>query len=150
MSALHMVSFKVEEDQRCWNIDSSGVFSVNSLSMSRNSAPLPKEIYAVLWKSNSPKKVSVLHWILINGKVNTAEVLLKKVPNMHLQPSICVLCADSCASGVHLLLFICNGLLGFLISAVQTSLGFCIRRYNDSILIIIWSIAISQGPLTMG
>lgn len=42
------------------------------------SSPLPKEIYLVLWKSNSLSRISILSWILLNHNLNTADILQKK------------------------------------------------------------------------
>lgn len=60
-----------------------------------------EDLYAALWRTKSPKKVGVLSWILINGKVNMANILQKKLPTLALSPSICVLCAASGECQLH-------------------------------------------------
>lgn len=98
LSLLTSILLHETEDVWIWSLENSGVFTVSSSGKITAVVSLfPKDVYSSLWNSNCPKRVNILTWILLMGKVNTSEILQKKLPFMFLQPTVCLLCA---ASGV--------------------------------------------------
>lgn len=59
---------------------------------------MDKMLYQAVWKSKSPKRINILVWIMINGNLNSLEVLKKKLPTYYLMPSICPLYCKNCES----------------------------------------------------
>ena len=83
-------------------LDSSGLFSVKSLDK-KLAYPsfLPKVVYTALWKSNSPKRVNVLMWIMLKSILHTSDSLDKKMSSSTVLPSICPLCFEAAESMNH-------------------------------------------------
>lgn len=75
-SLLQLISSKrVNENMdRCvWTLKASGSFSVKSLSRHLSVAsPLEKQVRKALWKT---RRVNILVWILLFGKVNCSSVM---------------------------------------------------------------------------
>ena len=60
-------------DKRSWSLMGNGVFSVKSFSVHlSSSSPMDKLLYLVLWKSNIPRMVNILVWIMMIGHLNVA------------------------------------------------------------------------------
>ncbi|XP_022153214.1 uncharacterized protein LOC111020765 [Momordica charantia] len=75
---------------------------VASLRRFGSNASMPKEFFAALWKTKSPRRVNVFCWILFQGKLNTADIIQKKSPSDALLPSFCCLCTKSGEDHDHL------------------------------------------------
>lgn len=71
---------------------------------------IDKKLFNALWKSKCPRRVNILVWIMLNGNLDSADVLQKKLPNQLLCPSICPLCCDVGESMNHIffLMFLCS------------------------------------------
>ena len=78
-SLLNLVSsFPITtiNDKRTWSLEANGLFSVNSLVKHLSKAsPMDKKLEESLWKSKSPRRVNIIIWIMIAGRLNCASVL---------------------------------------------------------------------------
>lgn len=81
-------------DTRLWSLETLGFFTMKPLSNRLNfSSSMDELFYAALWKSKSPRKINILIWIMLNGSLNTSEILQKKISNSStLLPTVCPLC----------------------------------------------------------
>lgn len=84
-----------------WSFNPIFIFGVWTLlknmvkSLSKHSAAsevTDKAVYKGLWKSNSPKRVNILIWVMVFRTLNCSSVLQRKLPSHYLSPSICPLC----------------------------------------------------------
>ena len=88
-------------DQRFCSLETS-CSSVKSLGKHfSTSSPLESSLYKRLWKSNSPRRISISIWIMLFGNLNCALVLQRKLPS--LSPHVCSLCVNNMESIQHLL-----------------------------------------------
>lgn len=95
LTSLSSVLLTDLEDCREWPLEPLGIHQVNPLSNHLNCSPSTyKLIYAALWKSKSPRKINIPIWIMINGSLNTSQILQKKLPKKSLLPSVCPLCLE--------------------------------------------------------
>lgn len=76
-------------DDRIWSLESSGSFTVKSLSSYLPPSLMANNLSKAIRKSKSPKKINIFVWIMINGSFNSAEVLQRKNPTLCLKPSVC-------------------------------------------------------------
>lgn len=92
------------EDSRRWKWETSHKFSVKSayvgLCSDQFGGSCP--IYGLLWKSKAPMKIKIFAWMLWLEKVNTIDVLQKRLPNTTFFPSRCCLCRQDGESIDHL------------------------------------------------
>lgn len=90
-----------------WSLETWGTFSVHSLNKYEDfSSNILEDVFSAIWNSNCPKRVNFLIWILLMGRLNTWEILQKKLP-------IPRWCSPRCVypKAYFLLLLICGGLL---------------------------------------
>ena len=81
------------DDRRVWSLESSGHFSVKSLSKHLSpSSPLEKDYFKTLW---SPRRINFLVWIMAVGSLNCSETMQRKLPNTCLLPTVCPLCLEN-------------------------------------------------------
>lgn len=89
---LHLLSQRQvvdSMDRRIWSLKPSNKFSVKSLvNHFPASSSMTRETYKVLWKSNNPRRVNILVWIMIFGLLNCFLVMQRKLPNSCLLPSL--------------------------------------------------------------
>ncbi|KAK9161295.1 hypothetical protein Syun_007636 [Stephania yunnanensis] len=94
------------EDKRGWGWDPSKFFSVKSffygLCLENSLATFP--VYNLIWKSVTSMKVRVFVWMAWLGKINTTDVLQRRLPHITLLPSRCCLCFSHMESIDHLFL----------------------------------------------
>lgn len=90
MDKIYNFTISPNSDSRTWSLESSGFFTVRSLSRHMASSPsIEKFLFQALWKSKSPKRINILIWIMIFGNLNTTNILQRKMANHALMPSIC-------------------------------------------------------------
>lgn len=71
----------------------SRIYSVKSLTRKLAlGSQLNQDLFWALWKSKSPKRVNILIWIMLNGYLNSSDILQKKMPFANLMPSVCISC----------------------------------------------------------
>jgi hypothetical protein len=78
------VIFVEEDDSIIWKYNSTGKYSVQSLSVVVNDRGIKQIFTHVIWKFFLPPKLHILLWLLANNKVHTRENLAKrrKLKNM--------------------------------------------------------------------
>lgn len=96
LSSIHGKTLSHAADSRLWLLDSSGKFTVKSLSQFLTALhSLEKNIYQATWKSKSPKRVNVRIWVMLFGSLNCSVTLQSKLQGPAISPSICPLCKAS-------------------------------------------------------
>ena len=92
--------------RRVWSLESSGHFSVKSLSKHLSpSSPLEKDYFKALRKTNSPRRINILVWIMAVGSLNCSKTIQRKLPNTCLLPSLCPLCLENSDLLIHFFIF---------------------------------------------
>lgn len=94
------------EDHRVWVLNLSVVFSCKLvfqlLGRSTNSHfSFP---YSSIWKPSIPPRVKAFSWTVALNRVNTMDVLQRRLPFMMISPNWCVLCKNAEESLNHLFL----------------------------------------------
>lgn len=106
------------DDSKSWSIEAVRKFLVKFLWAALAASPVSKALFSPLWKSNCPKKIDILMWIMINSSLNTTNVMQRKLSSF-------LLCGSSSESLNHSL-FNCSmlSLAGNIFLEVSTFLGF--------------------------
>ncbi|XP_073035927.1 uncharacterized protein [Primulina eburnea] len=93
-------------DVRVWLGDPSGVFSVSSLydSLTHTNSFSVFPYHYNIWKVPIPLKVKVFSWIVALGKLQTCDVVQKRMPGLAVSPQWCTLCKKSDETQDHILL----------------------------------------------
>lgn len=81
LSVLDPMVVGSSKDVRIVSLETLGQCSASSLSHQlASSTPIYSDLFSAIWKSKSPKRINILIWIILNGSLNTFEVLQRKLP----------------------------------------------------------------------
>ncbi|KAA0039770.1 LINE-1 retrotransposable element ORF2 protein [Cucumis melo var. makuwa] len=95
-------------DSPMWTLNSNGLYTVASVKKTLQQPEQnlldfqSQNTFKNLWKTSIPKKCIFFIWTLLYDSVNTAEQLMKRLPNLCSRPSWCVMCKRNDEDRIHL------------------------------------------------
>jgi hypothetical protein len=92
-----------EEDQMVWKLNTSGVYSSQSLYGVLDFRGITPVFVPAVWKLNIPPRVQVFLWLISHNKVLTRDNLAKQ---QHVQDATCLFCGEN--ESVDHLCFSCD------------------------------------------
>lgn len=92
-------------DSRVWN-GSKESFSCKSFFGIINHGPQVPffQEFISVWKFSAPHRVKVFSWLLVQGRLNTSDMIQRRNPHIALSPSWCSLCRKDYENIDHLML----------------------------------------------
>lgn len=103
---VHNLNFQISDRIR-WTLDGSGLFSVKSFASwlvkgraERDFNHFPEKI----WKNSAPKKAQIVCWLACLEKLNTMDMIQRRMPLSYWNPQWCVMCKKGGESVNHIFL----------------------------------------------
>ncbi|KAJ1699592.1 hypothetical protein LUZ63_008104 [Rhynchospora breviuscula] len=93
------LALATDRDSFRWNLNSNGIFSVNSFYRFQKEFPKHKSLLFQLWKLNIPPRMKIFAWQLSLNKIATLDNLKKRGWQL---PSFCTLCASDEETADHM------------------------------------------------
>ncbi len=98
---VNAIPLSDDKDEVRWRWDNSGRFSVRSLYKFLQDGGVPERRWSQLWSISTPLKVKIFVWLVLKGRVLTADNLFKRGWNGE---GRCALCTDDDETIGHLFL----------------------------------------------
>lgn len=96
LAIANSISFSDDEDSLIWELNSQGVYSVQSLYATISFRGI-KQIYTpVMWKLKVPPRIHIFLWLLANNKLLTRDNLAKR---REVADKTCLFCSDHESTG---------------------------------------------------
>ena len=122
------ISFSEEKDSLIWELNSQGVYSVQTLYAIVSVRGIKQVYTPMMWKLRVPPRIHVFLWLLANNKLLTRGNLAKR---KEIPDKTCLFCSEH--ESVHHIMFDCcvaKLIWGYIAEACDVDLGLTLSQWR--------------------